>query len=236
MKDDGWREAMTGTICFYNKFGDNMHTTYVAAPPEYGKDKFLNKFEKEIERVKEEYPNIYKMGLADGAKANWPFLNKHTDHQLIDFYHASEYIGGVGRVIIKDPQERDMWIENQCHKLKHNLGGASRFLNEMINIKSEIKKKDDLEVINKAISYFENNNNEDRMQYYKFADTVLPIGSGATEAACKIIVKQRMCKSGMRWKDAGAQVVLSLRSLHETNGRWDQFWSKVDQYGFDMAA
>ena len=236
MKDDGWREAMTGTICIYNKFGDNIHTTYVATPPEYGKEKFLTKFENEIIRVKEKFPNIPTIGLADGAKTNWPFLNNHTDHQLIDFFHASEYIGKVGRVVFNDVQERENWIEDQCHKLKHNMGAASRLINEMKELKVGIKKKEDTETIAAAISYFVNNNNEDRMQYYKYEASVLPIGSGATEAACKVIVKQRMCKSGMRWKNDGAQIVLALRSSHETAGRWEQFWTKIDQYGFTLAA
>ena len=74
------------------------------------------------------------------------------------------------------------------------------------------------------------------MNYYKYTDSVLPIGLGATEAACKVIVKQRMCKSGMRWKNEGAQIVLATRSLHETVGNWGQFWSKVDRYGFNIGA
>jgi hypothetical protein len=40
-----------------------------------------------------------------------------------------------------------------------------------------------------------------------------PIGSGVTEAACKVIVKQRLCGSGMKWTEDGASVVLSLRAL-----------------------
>ncbi len=74
------------------------------------------------------------------------------------------------------------------------------------------------------------------MRYHKYVDSVLPIGSGATEAACKVIVKERMCKSGMRWKEKGAQIVLATRSLHETVGNWEQFWSKVDRYGFNISA
>ncbi len=57
-----------------------------------------------------------------------------------------------------------------------------------------------------------------------------------TEAACKTLVKQRLCHSGMRWKEAGAQAVLSLRGLTHTDARWGQFWRKLDQYGFDLAA
>jgi hypothetical protein len=59
----------------------------------------------------------------------------------------------------------------------------------------------------------------------------LPIGSGVTEAACKSLVKQRLCASGMRWKTTGAKVVLSLRALTHTVGRWTRFWQKIDQFG-----
>ena len=55
-----------------------------------------------------------------------------------------------------------------------------------------------------------------------------PIGSGVTEAACKVIVKERMCKAGMRWKNDGAQVVLKLRTMNQTKGHWDFFWNKVN--------
>jgi hypothetical protein len=36
----------------------------------------------------------------------------------------------------------------------------------------------------------------------------------------------------MRWKEKGASIVLSLRALVLTQTRWDQFWGKIDQYGF----
>ncbi len=63
----------------------------------------------------------------------------------------------------------------------------------------------------------------------------LPVGSGVTEAACKTLVKQRMCRSGMRWKDQGASMLLTLRALICSTGHWDEFWSKVDRFGFPVA-
>ena len=72
-----------------------------------------------------------------------------------------------------------------------------------------------------------------------YAESVVlnhPIGSGVTEAACKTIVKQRLCRSGMQWKDKGAGVILRLRALAHSTGRWEQFWSKINQCGFSMAA
>ena len=63
-----------------------------------------------------------------------------------------------------------------------------------------------------------------------------PIGTGMTEAACKVLVKQRLCGSGMKWKEAGAAAVLSLRCLSYTPERWSQFWAKIDRWGFPVAA
>lgn len=225
MKDDGWREAMAGTVSFYNKSGENIHTRYIAAPPEYGKEKFLKKLENEVLKSKEKHPDAFVLGLADGARENWFFLKKHSDDLLLDFYHASEYIGSVGRVLDLGSEK---WIEEQCHRLKHKKGGAARVLNEFRVVKGPGRAQNS--EIKRAITYFKNN--KSKMGYHKYVDTVLPIGSGVTEAACKVIVKQRMCKSGMRWKSEGAQIVLATRSLHETVGNWGQFWSKIDKYGF----
>ena len=47
-----------------------------------------------------------------------------------------------------------------------------------------------------------------------------------------VIVRQRMCKSGMKWKDKVASAVLRLRSLTYSDGRWKILWSKINQYGF----
>jgi hypothetical protein len=57
-----------------------------------------------------------------------------------------------------------------------------------------------------------------------------------TEAACKVIVKQRLFGSGMKWTERGLAVVLSLRTLSYTPERWSQFWSNVDRWGFPVAA
>jgi hypothetical protein len=37
------------------------------------------------------------------------------------------------------------------------------------------------------------------MEYKRFRDKGWPTGSGPVKGACKNIVKQRMCRSGMRW-------------------------------------
>ncbi len=53
------------------------------------------------------------------------------------------------------------------------------------------------------------------MRYTYFREHQLPTGSGVTEAACKVLVKQRLCGSGMRWKQA--RIILNLRALSESS-------------------
>jgi hypothetical protein len=231
MRDDGWREAMAGTISFYNHDGDRMHTIYSGASPEYGKERFKTKFTKEIERVKELFPDIIYLGLADGAKDNWTFLRPHVDLEIIDFFHVSEYLGSLSRIIFKkNIIEGESWLKERLHKLKHSQGAANRILNELEEYKEKIKNKTDLGVFTKTITYFKNHKH--RMKYSKNTKENLPIGSGVTEAACKTLIKARMCYSGMRWKDKGAHVVITLRALVLTKNRWASFWEKYSQFGY----
>ncbi len=38
--EEGWRQAMVGTISLYDALGERLHTVYIGAPPEYGKEAF----------------------------------------------------------------------------------------------------------------------------------------------------------------------------------------------------
>lgn len=235
---DGYRESMVGTISLYNKLGERRHTVYVAASPEYGKETFLKRLEREIKQAKERYPKAKTVGIADGAKSNWSFLKEHTDKQVLDFWHASEYLASASRAIFNKKhqgKERDSWLENACHDLKHKQGAATRILNELKESTSKKISKLLQKDLDAAISYFKNNIAAGRMKYDKFVKNNLPIGSGVTEAACKVIVKQRLCGSGMRWKDKGIKMILSLRTLVKTKARWEQFWGKINQYGVPTA-
>ncbi len=74
------------------------------------------------------------------------------------------------------------------------------------------------------------------MQYATFLEKGWPIGSGVIEAACKSVVKQRMCRSGQRWSIKGGQAILDLRAIAKSD-RWDGFWKHFsDEYYTKNAA
>ena len=78
------------------------------------------------------------------------------------------------------------------------------------------------EELRKLIGYFENN--EHRTYYPRYRADGWDIGSGPTEAACKII-GERLKGSGMRWAETGATSVGALRALYASGAKmWDGFW------------
>lgn len=237
MMEDGWREAMCGTIAFYDKDGDRLHTIYTAASPEYGKATFLEKFGSEVDNVIELFPNKPIVGLADGAASNWSFLSEKTDILTIDFWHMSEYLSKAANAMFparSKLQQKNEWLDDACHKAKHNFGGISRILKELENfLETKKMKANERKDLKTTITYLKNH--KSKMQYHKNVEQNLPIGSGVTESACKEIVKNRMCKGAARWKKEGADIVLSIRTMHMTAERWEQFWSKYSCYGYSKA-
>lgn len=237
MCEGAYRQAMVGTIALYDKQGKRHHTTYIAAAPEYGKAQFKDRLSREIHRTKDLYPNAHYLGIADGAHDNWCYLSKYTEKQILDFYHATEYLTKVADSTFSNSLKgRTDWLDKRCHQLKHTSGSAKAILTEIRGFKKDKLTQQQLKPIDAAITYFENNIKEERMNYAEQVAANQPIGSGVTEAACKTIVKQRLCKSGMRWKGKGAAMILSLRTLIKSTGRWEQFWKKVNRYGFPVAA
>jgi hypothetical protein len=224
----GWREAMCGSISFYDATGERLHTIYKACSPEYGTQTFQSLMDSEVDAVKKMYPTCDYIGIADGAKSNWKQLENYADIQILDFFHASEYVNDAAKILYQtDKSAQEVWAKKTCHTLKNSPKGADKILKELKSLTKSTTsqlltqtQKDAFQVI---ISYF--TNNLDKMDYANFKEKGYPIGSGIIEAACKRVVKQRFCASGMKWDIAIANGLLLLRGLVLTEGRWQQAWN-----------
>jgi hypothetical protein len=234
MTNEGQRQAMVGTISLYDAEGERQHTIFTAATPEYGKTTFYARLSREIEHVYALFPDAKRTGVADGSADNWTFLEQFADDECIDFYHVTTYLGKAARAVHpRSFEAREKWMEERCHQLKHQKGAAQAILQELKGLSQEGLSETMAEDLQAAITYFQNHHTQ--MNYADRLAAHLPIGSGVTEAACKTLVKMRMCRGGAKWKEQGAAIVLSLRALSYTTGRWEQFWNKVDRYGFPVA-
>ena len=234
-RDGNYRMAMCGTISLLNDKGERLHTLYCAAAPEYGKATFMKRLSGEISKIKKRFPEATYVGVADGAPDNWTFLKPFVSVQVLDFYHVSEYVAGAADALypgVKSKLDRQTWLKSTLHKLKHDKGAAKAVCDELQSATVAIKRPALIEKLHKAQTYFKNNWR--KMIYADARERCLPIGSGVTEAACKVLVKQRMCRSGMRWKETGVSMLLTLRSLICSTGHWASFWQKMDRFGFPV--
>ncbi len=119
MTEGGYRQAMVGTISLYDKKGERSYTHYTSAPPEYGKEQFITELTNEIIHMKKLYPNMKIVGIADGARDNWSFLEQHSKYQILDFYHASEYLTIASENGFRKKDGSKTWLDEACHTLKH---------------------------------------------------------------------------------------------------------------------
>ena len=156
---------MVGTLAFYDAVGERQHTIYLAATPEYGRAKFLGHLEAEIGRAKARCPDAHYVGIANGASGNWKFLERHTDVQVTDFWHAAEYLGKAAVVLYRGrPRQKEEWLEEACHRLKHDVGGAGWVLKQLPRLARERPWAKDHEDVQRAITYFANQSGAGRMQ------------------------------------------------------------------------
>jgi hypothetical protein len=184
--EDGWREAMVGTLGFSDKEGQRLHTVDTAATPEYGKLTFLDRLEREIERVQAAYPEALYVGLADGAKENWIYLELKTQEQVVDFYHVTQYLGSAAEVLFAaSASELGPWIDDWCHRLKHEIGAAAALLADLELGGKALGRKRLPGEIEAALTYLRNQVKGGRMNSAELVERQIPIGSGVTEAACK---------------------------------------------------
>ncbi len=168
MGKDTWREAMVGTLGFYDADGERLHTVYTAATPEHGKLTFYERLDGEVARAKAAFPGARFVGLADGAKDNWLYLETVTKELVVDFYHASEYAWMAADAMFnaaKTPAEIRPWVESWMHRLKHEEG-ADRLLIADLERRGEALGRPRLpEGVERALTYFKNQSKAGRMGY-----------------------------------------------------------------------
>ena len=209
-----------------------MHTIYIAVTSEYEKEKFKTKMKREIERIIARYPTVLITGLGDGAQDNWNFLENYCDRLVVDFWHASEQVHKVADARWGDAahhrETKEAWLDDQLHNLKHEDGYVQQLLSEFTDMLRGCKTLSRKDQVVSAKTYF--TRHEERMPYAEHVRQQYPIGSGATEAAWKTVVQQRLDMPGARWTEKGMGVVLSLRTLVLTPGHWNSFWERMMQY------
>lgn len=125
--ENQWREAMVGSIAFYDKAGNCLDTILVGKAPQKGKEAFFAHMDREVEIIKKRYPDARWVGLSDGSKDLRPELAKHCPLLGLDFHHAAEYVADAAEAMAAEPGRKE-WLETTLHNLKNCKNGAADLL------------------------------------------------------------------------------------------------------------
>ena len=217
----GYQEAGCGTLTYYDAEGERLGTVYFGRMPQPHKAALKTTLGAELEAVLGKRPDLHVVTIADGAHDNWRFLDALAPQgtALVDFYHAAEQLkSGLDACYGEGNAKGRAQYEKLRHLLRHDLGGVEKVIR---SLNHERRKQPENKRIAEVLGYFRNNRH--RMGYAEAKARHLPIGSGVVEAACKTLVTQRMKRSGMRWRHAGGQAILTLRALIQSK-RFDSAW------------
>ena len=169
------------------------------------------------------------MVIVDGSRALWNPVNANPHYnrcmKVVDFWHATEYLAKAAEAAYgEETYDGQGWLRKWKEALLKEKGGAARAIRAMeYLLKSRgLRGKRRTDLLS-ARRFFRNTLK--RMNCAYFQSRNLPVGSGVVEAACKSVVKARMCQSGMRWTREVGQTILSLRTVIKSN-RWDACWAE----------
>jgi len=217
----GHQEVGCATLTFYDKYGIRLRTIRLGRMPESKKMTLKAILKAELTAILCERPDLKLVKIADGARDNWTYLSEALPkgREIVDFYHAAEHLHAA---VAAAYGETSLKCQTQSaklrHVLRHDLKGAAKVIRALIHLRDCHPRS---RKIAAELRYFRRNRR--RMRYATWARAKLPIGSGVTEAACKTLVTQRMKRSGMRWRHAGGQAILTLRGWAQSE-RFDRGW------------
>jgi hypothetical protein len=167
------------------------------------------------------------IAVTDGGNGLEEALQRHLAEDLttiLDWYHAAEHLCAFAKALhAHDEEARTQWQVHAKALLYEQGGEALRTYLHAFELPPQASASVQ-EELRKLIGYFENNRH--RTDYPTYRQKGWDIGSGPTEAGCKII-GERLKGSGMRWVEDGAVTVAALRALYVSGGKiWDGFWSQ----------
>lgn len=178
-------------------------------------------FAKAVELKYWEYENI--VFISDGATWLRNMMNELFPEsiQILDKFHLIENIYQYGKFIFNDDMKK-------VERFKDKLIGYC-YSNEYNLIVKELKKYKDIKVPKNICNlpvYLEHN--KDKINYSEYEHNGWFVGSGAIESSNKTVTQLRLKQAGMRWSVDGANYIIALRCIWESNN-----WDKIEKIVVD---
>jgi len=237
--DTCFKNAMAASVSFYGEAylseegrveRERLAGRYLARMPEEKAVTFHQRIDEALDILEHFLPEDgAKILLLDGAKGLWARAGENKRFAsykwLIDFYHTTEHLSKASEALFgKNSSAGRKWYEKWRRLLLEDGRAPTGVIRSMDHYARTIRMgKARLKDLATERTFFVRNKR--LMKYAEFLQRGWPIGSGPVEAACKSIVKARLCASGMCWSREGGQYVLTIRSYIKS-GLWIEFYGR----------
>jgi hypothetical protein len=163
--------------------------------------------------------------LSDGGRGFWRLFHDHfAQHAqgILDFYHAAQNLWkGAKAWLDGRTNPARQWFVQARRRLRR--GEAHKVLADIqAALATEGLPDSARKTLENLYDYL--STHRDHIDYARFKELGLPIGSGMVESACKWLIQQRFKGVGMRWSEDGFNHLLHLR-LAWVNGRFDDLFA-----------
>jgi len=184
----------------------------------------------EVERRRR--PGQPLVRLMDGQESLWnaadavaPLQRQETQAilgetiDILDILHVSSYVWRAAKVFPSSREHQEAFAQDRLLRiLRGEVRGVIAGLRQMAT-KWKLRGTARREIAT-VCGYFEKH--ADRMRYDESLRAGYPISTGVIEGACRHLVKDRMERSGMRWRLEGAQAMLEVRAVYQSS-YWKEF-------------
>jgi hypothetical protein len=142
--------------------------------------------------------------LSDGGRGLWRlFEERFARHAMgvLDFYHVAQQLWQAAAAWLdgRTTQAR-RWFAWARHRLRHGMpDGVLADLAEALGVEGlPTTARDTLMTVYAYLA-----RHREHINYARYKELGLPLGSGMVESACKWLIQQRFKGVGMRWSEDG---------------------------------
>ena len=164
--------------------------------------------------------------LMDGQPSLWEAADACLESapaertvDILDVLHVAHYVWRAAKVFHPSWEPREAFARDRLLRiLQGDVGSVISGLRRLASqrqLRGTARRE-----VETVCGYFAKNAR--RMKYDEYLRAGYPIASGVIEGACRHFVKDRMERSGMRWRLPGAQAMLDVRAVF-LSSYWDEF-------------
>lgn len=164
--------------------------------------------------------------LMDGQKSLWGAADACLESappkrtvDILDILHVSQYVWRAANAFHTAFEHREAFARDRLLRiLQGDVQGVITGMRQMATKRRLCgAKRREVDIV---CGYFSHNTH--RMRYDEYLREGYPIATGVIEGACRHLVKDRMERSGMRWRLGGAQAMLNVRAVWQSS-YWEKF-------------